>query len=251
MLDSWIEFDDKDLLAHVERANLLRRIPGREPDGVNAIEALYDKAPNVFLISYEYVNLLLERGEYSRAALAAFSCARYSESLVRSMNWWIYWDTGRGFNGKQRMLVSPEWGQSGLLELSSILPAGNYERLRIDLPPASNLKMKIEDASVTLEDGSNQSLLYLKKSSVWYNDIISSGESAFVVKGHEPFIYFNVPNTVGTNKKIKMMFRAQMSVARFDRLEKLLIDPKAADQIVRELNALNEEKAAAFIMSLR
>jgi hypothetical protein len=60
-VDAWIAFDDRDLHAQATRARVLRRIPGRESEGQDAIVQLYARFPEARSVAAEYAKVKRQR----------------------------------------------------------------------------------------------------------------------------------------------------------------------------------------------
>ena len=226
-------FDDRDLVAQVERAKILNKIPERQFESINILQKICDKVPTFSAAVNAYVDILIDNKRNTEAYLIAYKYASALETKIDDREWEIFWDTGRNFNASQKRKVNPTWDTSGYLNISVTIPKGNIKRFRVDSP--AWMKLRIMDAAFNFADSVQQSSLLLKNVIVRSHDIISSEKGVLVTDGIDPYFYFDVPKGMGMNGEVKVVFRAKVSIALPHRLNVLLNDTKAVEKIVNDL----------------
>ncbi len=244
-LDIWLAFNDRDLVAQVKRAKLLTKIPGREMDGEKIISELYDKVPMFHDVVFSHIDILIKNRKYTEAYLAAYNYSTSLDLQIADMNWEVYWDTGKNFNRSQKKKVNPTRDNFGYLNFSTIIPRGSLKHFRIDYP--SNVKLLISNATISFDDSVQKSSLLLENLVVRWNNIISSDKGIFLTDGQYPYLYFEVPEGMGINGEVKIIFRAKISAAIPKKLSNLLSDSKIRDNILNDLFAIGDYEAADYI----
>lgn len=245
LLETWVAFDENDLFAQVELAQLLNKIPGRKLDGLKIIEEYYEKVPTFTPIVDTYINLLLDKGEKTKALLATYRLSKAVENLVDKLNWQIFWDDGSGFNIKQSATIQPKWDSNGLINVSYLLPKGLIKRFRIDIP--SYMRLNLVNSSIYFQEGSKEVSILLSEVLLRHHHVNLTLEGNIVTNGKDPYFFFNIPEGMGMNAQVKIVFRAKVLIPPHERLNALLFDPKTRNQITNALAAIDENEAGNYV----
>jgi len=245
LLETWIAFDERDLFAQVELAELLGRIPGRATDGVRIITDHYEKVPTFLPVVDAYINLLLDNDQNTEALLVSYRYAKATEILIPKRNWELFWDNGSSFNAKESERITPIRDKDGYITISYLLPKGQIKRVRIDCP--AGMRLRIKHSMMNFNDGSNEVSFLLKDVVLGHHDIILTVEDDLVTNGKDPYFYFDVPEGIGNNEQVKVVFRAKVLIRPPERLNTLLLDSKVRKQIVSSLSDRDENEAVDYV----
>ncbi len=202
--DDWIEFNPRDLNAQLGRAWVLRRDPATLKEGVEVAERYYSMAPESDLISFRYLQMLVEQRRMVEAFLVDFS----RSGIDRSLHWDIFWDTGSGFNGAQSAKVLPTYDGDGNITINATLPSG-LKAVRLDLPPGNRIRISSPVFSMTAPGASLQLPLY--RSRLQMNQLLTEGNDLLSSGGNDPYFTWQIPQGGPSAVTWKVQFSSGIS----------------------------------------
>ncbi len=189
LYDSWIEHDDRNIFAKVDQAKYMLELPGYKEKGESLLTDLYLNIPIENVVN-AYISMQTKKGP---AGLAKAYCAFQDMLNSGNSRWRIYWDTGKGFNKRERMDVRPFFFKGSILQANIKIPA-KIKQIRIDPPPYSNFYLVKPEVSLKTDSGIKNVVLsgtrletnqILKKETIDNLYLVLSGEV-------DPYFYFLV-----------------------------------------------------------
>lgn len=209
--DRWIAFDDRDLVAQVNRAQLLLRMPARAKEGEQVLTALYRKVPEVAVVAKSYQAMLLEQGRLAEAVLFSWNQCRYA-----FLEWEVYWGEGGGFNEKQRRIIIPSLSEN--LEFEVTVP-GHAVQMRIDPPP--NLALEIIEPTVRVGQDTSFTTLNLLEIPLSLNQIQHRRNRLITSGEHDPYFFWTLPPGTRNAGQVTVLFQARIRPSFSDVLRRL------------------------------
>ncbi len=187
--ERWVDFDKMDIYAQLWLSRLLSVTPGREDEGRILLGDIYKKMPESPVIIDEYAERLFEEGKVVEAFLAASRTYATQDSLKGQL-WQVFWDTGEGFNAKQKMSIMPPLGGEDRIILPFEVP-GTVRRLRVDPPIAS--RIVIAEPRMIRMDANQEYTLNLWEVSLGLVDISKQGTELTTSGGDDPYFFWTLP----------------------------------------------------------
>ncbi len=211
--DTWISYDDRDLLAQIDRAQLLLENTMDRPKGEEVIHQLAQRAPESWFIAETFIKNLLQQDREAEALLAYHRWGR-GNYLSSYKAWSTYWDTGSNFNEKEKRPLEPTWADNQI-ELQTHLPA-KITRLRLDLPP--RIPLALENISISIDAHVDKVQLGLQNAKLRTNQIRRSGSTFITTGAIDPYLFFEMPDGAFRKRSITFSFRATVSQPSFSDL---------------------------------
>jgi len=245
-VDRWVTFDERDIPAQLWRSRLLLTIPGQENTGKVLLDNLYEKLPESSLVSEEYARRLFFRGDFAEAFLAAYRTYSLQNSLT-DQHWQLFWDTGTGFNARQKQDVFPVIDNTGHSTFPIKLPV-RIKRLRIDPPIASHIT--ISKPVLIYIDGSSERSLDLWRVSLGLADMKKEGTVLTTSGADDPYFYWALPSGMINAKGFEGWVEAQVEEAYPAIIGRIAALPEAG-YLVASLEAKGEFEAAQKLQKIR
>lgn len=238
--NKWLEFDDRDLYAALQKAEILYCMPEKKEEGISLFRTFYQKLPEVEFIARAYGDMQFREGNYAEAVCSYYRLLTLQDRLEK-WGWEIYWDIGNGFNANHKKSIFPEsFGIKGIrfsLELSP-----GVTRLRID--PFLFANRVILNPVLTFGHKGEEEKIRLNNYPLRFNEMTQKGDLLVISNERDPFFSFDVPEK-WRHTKFRMTLNAQVEVDYPAYLTKIYSLPNRL-AIRKEVFQKGGENAAIF-----
>lgn len=180
------------------------------------------------------VDSLLAAQKYTEAYLLVDKkVGRYFSpaGTLDKRNWTIYWDTGNGFNGKQKAKIAPVESSGGRMVLKFDLEA-KVGRIRIDPPPSLELSIFNPEMSTTKND--KVVIRSMTEAPLELHQIEQSGAALRTYVTNDPYFVYKVPGAMRLNHTEQWHFIADVDQIWPTNLQ-ALFTPAAVAKIKKQL----------------
>ena len=190
-VDDWLAFHEKDIFAQVVRAELLLDIPSREKEGREALSQLFEKFPEVPVVTEAYIGMIDDPATVNNFMNQAAKL-RLQRFLRSEMT--LFWKgAGENFSESRKISV-PIVGKivSGQVDFDLMFPMGcSIAYLRIDFPEIIDVEYTLNEIRLFSEE---DILINLNDIDVVYKNNLKESGSKFFVTGDDPHFAIKIEN---------------------------------------------------------
>ncbi|MBU0679584.1 MAG: hypothetical protein KJ626_15895 [Verrucomicrobia bacterium] len=148
--EEWVEFDDRDLIPKIHKADLLLRGQNTRVEGEEYLMSLARTFPGSQAITRLAAQYLFDQGRANEADALIEAGTKVFEKQIAGSEWTIWWDAGKGFTSSSSRMCPPDHSPPNHLRLDVSLPAGAYSAFRFKSPDW--LGLRLSDIRLTLDD---------------------------------------------------------------------------------------------------
>jgi hypothetical protein len=247
--EDWKQFDDRDFQASLINAELLMSTEESYAEGLQALADLNKKLPYVQAVSDVYLGELLGTQKFLEAYLVVDRASDQYLGGTRDWmrrTWMVYWDSGRSFNGKEKLSVEPKFGDSGELILEFELEA-NIKKLRMDPPP--NFELFIHAPEIATGELEQKVVQKLANLPLTLHQMSNKSGTLKTDGGDDPYFYWNQPEQLIFPHRQNWVFTARVR-ERLPEALAPLFERDVALKIIQALNLDENQPALRRYMSL-
>ena len=242
----WHDFDSRDLNAEVWIGRSLMALPDRKQEGVRVLTALYEKAPGSKVVAKAYGEVLFQGGQTLEFFLNFKNQLQALRDRARS-GWELYWDTGNGFKGSQKISVRAEWLEGLEMQLKASLPPGSFRQLRVDCPAWLDLYLVAPGFRLPGESGSE--MLRFVDTAHGLHDMTRQ-DGSFFASGSDPFAEVRLPQNLVVDSSWELVFQAKLFPGSLSKVLELLQDRQKRETLQAQLEGKADRQALSLFMEV-
>ncbi len=199
--EAWVEFDENNLRAWVELAELRLLLPAQRSAGLDLMQELFERTPQVGYLAGPWVAALMEEGRY----LEAMGAAVKSDRLSLANSWTVSWMDGRPRKTTRRARLTPmRTGEDGIRMEFSL--QGPVASMRVELPNGAPLTLV--DPVLEISGVRQPIVLNFAESDVGLTRIVQSGNSFTQLDGSGAFFQVPLLHPIRSSQ-VDFVFRAR------------------------------------------